>query len=72
MEFSAGTVVFDTIYNPIKTKFLRGAEKAGAKVISGVEMFVRQAGRRFEEWVEGKAAPAAVMRSVIEERLRNR
>jgi shikimate 5-dehydrogenase len=69
VEFAAGTVVFDTIYNPMKTKFLRETEGAGAKVISGVEMFVRQAGRQFEEWVVGKVAPVEVMRRVVEGRL---
>ena len=71
VEFAAGTVVFDTIYNPVETKFLKSAREAGAKVISGVEMFVRQAGRQFEEWV-GYAASVGVMRSVIEERLSKR
>jgi len=67
-KFDTDTVVFDTIYNPMKTKFLQQAEQAGAKTIGGVEMFVRQAGGQFEAWT-GKEAPAKVMREVIERRL---
>ena len=40
-------VVFDTVYNPLKTKLLRIAEEAGAKTVNGVEMFVRQAVAQF-------------------------
>ena len=35
--------VFDTVYNPLETKLLKNARAAGAIVVSGVEMFVRQA-----------------------------
>jgi 3-dehydroquinate dehydratase/shikimate dehydrogenase len=66
--FTADTVVFDTIYNPMKTKLLEQAAAAGAKTIGGVEMFVRQAVAQFEAWT-GKKAPVEVMRRVIEERL---
>jgi shikimate dehydrogenase len=66
--FSSKTVVFDTIYNPIKTKLLTQAEAMGARTISGVEMFVRQAAAQFETWT-GKPAPQQVMRRVIADRL---
>lgn len=36
-------VVFDAIYNPPKTELLCKAESAGASIVSGVEMFVKQA-----------------------------
>jgi len=42
-RISPGTdVVFDAIYNPVKTELLRQAESAGASIVSGVEMFVKQ------------------------------
>jgi 3-dehydroquinate dehydratase/shikimate dehydrogenase len=66
--FTSETVVFDTVYNPMKTKLLERAEAAGARTIGGVEMFVRQAVGQFEGWT-GKKAPVEVMRSVIEKRL---
>ncbi|HEX4054952.1 MAG TPA: shikimate dehydrogenase [Tepidisphaeraceae bacterium] len=66
--FSARTLVFDTIYNPLKTQLIAQAEGLGARTISGVEMFVRQAAAQFETWT-GKTAPQPVMRRVISERL---
>ena len=60
--------MFDTIYNPMKTKLLQQAEATGAKTIGGVEMFVRQAVGQFELWTQHKA-PLDVMRGVIEKRL---
>ncbi len=70
-KFSADTVVFDTIYNPMKTKLLQHAEAAGAKTIGGVEMFVRQAAGQFKQWTRHDA-PVDVMRRVIESRLAGR
>jgi 3-dehydroquinate dehydratase / shikimate dehydrogenase len=67
-KFTAETVVFDTVYNPMKTKLLRQAEAAGAKTIGGVEMFVRQAAAQFRAWT-GLEAPSDVMRGVVEQRL---
>jgi 3-dehydroquinate dehydratase/shikimate dehydrogenase len=62
------TLVFDTIYNPPKTRLLQQAESAGAKTVGGIEMFVRQAAGQFRAWT-GLNAPAATMRRVVEQRL---
>jgi len=67
-KFSPDTVVFDAVYNPIRTKLLEQADAMGAKTINGVEMFVRQAAAQFEAWTHLKA-PTDVMRGVIESRL---
>jgi 3-dehydroquinate dehydratase/shikimate dehydrogenase len=62
------TLVFETVYNPIRTKLLQEAEKSGAPTIGGIEMFVRQAVAQFETWTN-LPAPADVMRSIVEQRL---
>jgi 3-dehydroquinate dehydratase/shikimate dehydrogenase len=67
-KFGPDTLVFDTIYNPMKTKLLQHAEATGAKTIGGVEMFVRQAAGQFTAWT-GQPAPTDVMRQVVESRL---
>lgn len=67
-KFEPGILVFDTIYNPMKTRLLQQAESAGANTIGGVEMFVRQAAAQFTAWT-GKPAPTNVMRQVVEDRL---
>jgi 3-dehydroquinate dehydratase/shikimate dehydrogenase len=50
-----GPVVFDTIYNPQRTRFLAEAEAAGCQTVSGVEMFIRQAAAQFELWTDQPA-----------------
>ena len=67
-KLSADTLVFDTVYNPPTTKLLRQAQEAGAKTISGVEMFVRQAAAQFHTWT-GIDPPLQIMRNVVMERL---
>jgi shikimate dehydrogenase len=41
--FKPDTVAFDTVYVPLETRFLREAKAAGARIITGAEMFIRQA-----------------------------
>ena len=67
-RFTSDTVVFDAVYNPMRTKLLKQAEEAGAKTIGGVEMFIRQAAAQFVAFT-GITPPIDVMRRVIESRL---
>jgi 3-dehydroquinate dehydratase/shikimate dehydrogenase len=57
-------VVFDTIYNPVRTRLLREAAAAGCIRVSGVDMFVNQAVAQFEIWT-GRPAPRERMREVV-------
>jgi 3-dehydroquinate dehydratase/shikimate dehydrogenase len=41
-------VVFDTVYNPETTLLLREAKARGGILITGVDMFIRQAGLQFQ------------------------
>ncbi|MBA7702925.1 Shikimate dehydrogenase (NADP(+)) [subsurface metagenome] len=56
-----GLVVFDIVYNPIKTRLLREAEAAGAKTINGVDMLVWQGALSVEMWT-GLREPIELMR----------
>src|ERR1700693_4125991 len=56
--------VFDMIYDPPETRFLKLAKERGAQVIPGIEMFVHQAARQFEIWT-GKPAPWDDMLKVV-------
>lgn len=58
-------IVFDIVYTPRITELGRRALAAGARVIPGSEMFVRQAAAQFTLWT-GHDAPIAVMREVVE------
>jgi len=62
--FRPGQVVFDAVYNPARTRFLREAAEQGACTVSGVEMFIAQAARQFELWT-GESAPIDVMRRAL-------
>jgi 3-dehydroquinate dehydratase/shikimate dehydrogenase len=62
--WTANTVVFDTVYNPQMTRLLKQARHAGAKVVSGTEMFVRQAALQFAEFT-GEAPPIDLFRQVL-------
>jgi 3-dehydroquinate dehydratase/shikimate dehydrogenase len=55
-----GMVVFDTVYNPESTLLLKDARHRGCQVVTGVEMFIRQAGLQFFLFT-GKEAPTDVM-----------
>lgn len=42
--------VFDLVYNPVQTKLIKSARKKGAKIISGIDMFIAQGIRQIELW----------------------
>ena len=62
---NSSTVVFDTVYNPRRTRFLDLSARQGAQTIEGLEMLVRQAVIQFEVFT-GKTAPLGVMRVAAE------
>lgn len=64
----AGAIVFDLVYNPPVTQFLRAAQARGARVIGGLEMLVYQGARAFELWT-GERAPVGVMRAAANKAL---
>jgi 3-dehydroquinate dehydratase/shikimate dehydrogenase len=63
-HFRPYMVVFDTVYNPENTLFIKEARAAGCRVVTGVEMFVRQAAIQFRTW-HGIEPPAGVMREAL-------
>lgn len=48
---SSKQVVFDVLYNPFKTKLLVEAEKHGARIIFGLDMFIAQGIKQDELWL---------------------
>lgn len=59
-----GMVVMDIVYNPLKTRLLKEAEKAGCVTIDGVSMFVHQGAFQFELWT-GMKAPLDIMKRAV-------
>lgn len=62
-----GLTVMDIVYNPRDTQLLKDAKAARCRVIPGLEMFLHQAAAQFDLWTK-QAAPAEVMRAVLESR----
>ncbi|XP_030460756.1 bifunctional 3-dehydroquinate dehydratase/shikimate dehydrogenase, chloroplastic-like isoform X2 [Syzygium oleosum] len=57
-------LVFDAVYTPRKTTLLKEAKAAGAIIVSGVEMFLRQAIGQFDLFTGGEA-PKEFMREIV-------
>lgn len=66
-EFSAykpGSLVFDTIYNPENTLFIKHGRERGCHVVTGVEMFIRQAAFQYQLFT-GHEPPIGEMRQAL-------
>ncbi|QGJ69770.1 Shikimate dehydrogenase [Planctomycetales bacterium 10988] len=59
-------IVFDTVYHPEETLFIRSARARGCQVVTGIEMFVRQAAAQFKLFTE-EDPPVEIMRKVLRE-----
>jgi 3-dehydroquinate dehydratase/shikimate dehydrogenase len=59
-----GIVVFDMVYNPENTLLIKDARAQGCIVVTGVEMFVRQASLQFKLFT-GKDGPWELMRDTL-------
>jgi 3-dehydroquinate dehydratase / shikimate dehydrogenase len=63
-----GFMVFDTIYTPETTMLVRDARERGCHVLTGVDMFVRQAGLQFQLFT-GQAPPLDLMTQMVRKAL---
>jgi 3-dehydroquinate dehydratase/shikimate dehydrogenase len=59
-----GMLVFDTVYNPEQTLLVKEARLLRCKVITGVEMFIRQAAHQFHHFTQ-QPAPTDLMRDQL-------
>lgn len=59
-SFPRGVAAIDLVYRPLQTKFLRDAQRAGARPISGIGMLVHQGAAAFKLWT-GQDAPVELM-----------
>ncbi|OFV94342.1 MAG: shikimate dehydrogenase [Acidobacteria bacterium RIFCSPLOWO2_12_FULL_65_11] len=63
-----GRHVYDLVYNPIETRLLREAARAGCQTTGGLDMLVGQAQEQCQWWT-GVRPPAAIMREAALKRL---
>jgi len=64
-RISAGAIVYDLIYNPNPTQFLKDAELRGARAIDGLEMLVQQGAAALKIWLNKESVPVDVMRQAL-------
>lgn len=69
-SFKKGQVVFDVVYNPVKTKLLRMAEQEGAVTVDGLSMLVYQAAKSFELWT-GEELPIEQVKTSLRHFIEN-
>jgi shikimate dehydrogenase len=55
-----GALVYDLVYNPSETRFLKEAAHIGARCVGGLEMLINQGALSFELWT-GREAPVRTM-----------
>jgi 3-dehydroquinate dehydratase / shikimate dehydrogenase len=63
-HLKSNMIVFDTVYNPESTLLLKEARAQGCKIVTGVEMFIKQAWLQFYLFT-GKEASEARMRETL-------
>ena len=60
--------IVDIIYNPLETKLLKEARKAGCRTRSGLGMFVQQGAEQIRLWT-GMEPPVESMKRAVREKL---
>ena len=66
--FPPAAFVYDLVYNPAETLFVRQARADGLRAANGLGMLVEQGALAFEQWT-GRRADRAVMRQAAEAEL---
>ncbi len=66
------TVVYDLVYNPLKTRFLREAQEQNLHIMifRGLDMFIHQAAEAFRIWT-GKEFPSGKVLSHLQKQLKS-
>jgi shikimate dehydrogenase len=60
-------IIYDLVYTPCPTKFLKLGRSRGARVISGIGMLARQGAVSFNLWT-GRRAPLKIMQKVLNDK----
>jgi len=63
-------IIFDVVYNPLKTRLIKDAEEIGCQTISGVNMLIHQGAQSLRIWL-GIEPPIPVMKDAVLSSLQN-
>jgi shikimate dehydrogenase len=62
--FVKDQIVFDVVYTPVYTKLLKLAQSQGARIVTGLNMFVEQGARSYELWTGEKMPVEKVTKTI--------
>ena len=63
------TIVYDLIYNPSPTPFLKFCDKKGCMIIDGTQMLIAQGAKSLSFWTNGLEVPFEVMHDALKKYL---
>ena len=63
---AGGSLVYDLVYNPTRTRLLRDAAAAGCRTIGGLDMLAAQAVRQFEWWCGARPSTGLFLQAARE------
>ena len=66
-----GGIAIDLIYNPLKTSFMKQAEKENMRAINGLDMLIYQAKSGFQNWFKNKPTYTNELRKIINLKYQN-
>ena len=68
-SIQANATVYDLIYNPSPTDFLKFCEKKGCFTIDGIQMLIAQGSKSLSFWTDGLEVPFEVMHEALKKYL---
>jgi len=66
---NSNTIVYDLIYNPSPTPFLKFCDKKGCMTIDGTQMLIAQGAKSLSFWTNGLEVPFDIMHDAIKKYL---
>ena len=68
-NINSNTIIYDLIYNPSPTPFLKFCDKKGCMTIDGLQMLIAQGAKSLSFWTNGLEVPFEVMHDAIKKYL---
>ncbi len=68
-NINSNTIIYDLIYNPSPTPFLKFCDRKGCMTIDGIQMLIAQGAKSLSFWTNGLEVPFEVMHDAIKKYL---
>ena len=68
-NINSNTIIYDLIYNPSPTPFLKYCDKKGCMTIDGTQMLIAQGAKSLSFWTNGLEVPFEIMHEAIKKYL---